>query len=156
MLRAMTGGMWRSPPCSGGVRHSSAAGGIRGLGHEAQGRAGRLFFVLTLAAYVRYARRPALGRYGVVAVSFALGLMCKPTLVPLPLVLLLLDYWPLGRTEVRRQDSGCWRALVLEKLPLLALAAVSCFVTVLTGDKALQPVKDVPLLVRTGNALVSV
>src|SRR6266567_2170051 len=58
-----------------------------------------VFFMLTLWAYARYARSdgPSLFRYLIVVVLFALGLMCKPTLVTLPFVLLLLDYWPLGR-----------------------------------------------------------
>ena len=67
-----------------------------------------VFFMLTLGAYVRYVRKPSVGRYLTVAFLFALGLMSKPMLVTLPFVLLLLDYWPLGRirsqtSEVRRQ-----------------------------------------------------
>src|SRR5206468_7634114 len=58
-----------------------------------------VFFMLTLAAYVRYARGPSIGRYLTVAFLFALGLMSKPMLVTLPFVLLLLDYWPLHRCE---------------------------------------------------------
>ncbi len=54
-----------------------------------------LFWMLTMVAYLRYVRRPGVGRYLLVAVAFALGLMCKPMLVTLPFVLLLLDYWPL-------------------------------------------------------------
>ena len=150
VLRAMTGGMWRSAFVAAVFAiHPLRVESVAWV-TERKDVLGALFFVLTLAAYVRYARQPALGRYGAVVVLFALGLMCKPTLVPLPLVLLLLDYWPLGRTGVI-----CWRALLLEKLPLLVLAAGSCFVTVLTGASALQPVKDVPLLVRMGNTLVS-
>ena len=60
-----------------------------------------VFFMLTLAAYVRYARAPSPGRYFIVAMIFALGLMSKPMLVTVPFVLLLLDYWPL-----RRFDKG--------------------------------------------------
>ncbi len=56
-----------------------------------------LFCMLTMLAYVRYARQPAPPRYLVVFGALALGLMCKPMLVTLPLVLLLLDYWPLRR-----------------------------------------------------------
>ena len=56
-----------------------------------------VFFLLTLMAYRWYARRPAVGRYLVVAMLFALGLMSKPQIVTLPFVLLLWDYWPLGR-----------------------------------------------------------
>ena len=62
-----------------------------------------LFFMLTLAAYVGYARRPfSLLRYLLVTALFALGLMAKPMLVTLPFVLLLLDYWPLGADWERR------------------------------------------------------
>jgi 4-amino-4-deoxy-L-arabinose transferase-like glycosyltransferase len=58
-----------------------------------------LFFMLTLGAYVRYVRRPSPGRYIAMAISFALGLMSKPMLVTTPIVLLLLDYWPLNRVR---------------------------------------------------------
>ena len=62
-----------------------------------------LFFMLTLWLYARYAERPASwGRYLLVVASFALGLTAKPMLVTLPFVLLLLDYWPLGRMSDRR------------------------------------------------------
>jgi protein O-mannosyl-transferase len=61
-----------------------------------------VFFMLTMGAYVRYVRRPSSGRYLAVAVLFALGLMCKPMLVTLPFVLLLLDYWPLDRLDKDR------------------------------------------------------
>ena len=57
-----------------------------------------LFFVLTLAAYLHYVRKAdSWARYTAVWFVYLLGLMCKPMLVTLPLVLLLLDYWPLGR-----------------------------------------------------------
>ena len=68
-----------------------------------------LFFASTLAAYASYARRPSLKRYLPVAGLFALGLLAKPTLVPLPFLLLLLDYWPLGRWRgagSREQGAG--------------------------------------------------
>ncbi len=60
------------------------------------------FWLITMGAYVRYTRRPAWCRYGVVLLSFTLGLMAKPMLVTLPFVLLLLDYWPLGRLQLAR------------------------------------------------------
>src|SRR5436190_634080 len=88
------------------------------------------FFVLTLGAYVRYARNPpSLPRYLTVALSFALGLMCKPMLVTLPLVLLLMDYWPLDRRNPRR--------LIAEKIPLLALSAAVSAATVLAQREAI-------------------
>src|SRR5436309_1124689 len=58
-----------------------------------------VFFMLTLAAYARYVRAPSVTSYLLLLLFFALGLMSKPMLVSVPFVLLLLDYWPLGRTE---------------------------------------------------------
>src|SRR6195256_5072997 len=58
-----------------------------------------VFFMLTLAAYIRYARAPSLGRYCIVATIFTLGLMSKPMLVTIPFIVLLLDYWPLRRFD---------------------------------------------------------
>jgi Flp pilus assembly protein TadD len=109
-----------------------------------------LFFLLTLAAYVGYVRRPfSLLRYLLVAALFALGLMAKPMLVTLPCVLLLLDYWPLGRY------SPPFMRLVAEKLPLLALAGLSCAVTPLAQGQAVQSWEFMPLSARLANALVS-
>jgi len=92
--------------------------------------------------------------------------MCKPTLVTLPFVLLLLDYWPLGRTQ--RSSSGAranmasqcqrrnrWSWLVIEKVPLFALAAASCVATLLAQQEALDASLKPPLGERVGNALIS-
>src|SRR2546429_154502 len=93
-----------------------------------------LFFMLTLMAYTHYTRAPDRRRYVPVVVAFALGLMCKPMLVSLPLVLLLLDYWPLQRLPSFRpdnpEDRQLLRRLILEKLPLLGLALASSAITV--------------------------
>jgi tetratricopeptide (TPR) repeat protein len=83
-----------------------------------------------------------------VALLFALGLMCKPMLVTLPVVLLLLDYWPLQRVE----PAG---RLVLEKMPLLALSAASCIVTVLAQTGAIQSAESFSPPLRFANALVT-
>jgi protein O-mannosyl-transferase len=108
-----------------------------------------LFFMLTIAAYVRYARQPwSLARYGLVVLLFAMGLMSKPMLVTLPLVLLLLDYWPLRRAEPARK-------LALEKLPMLALSAASSLVTVLAQKTAMQSTEFLSLPARCASALVS-
>ncbi|MEN6457586.1 MAG: tetratricopeptide repeat protein [Thermoguttaceae bacterium] len=118
-----------------------------------------LFFTLTLWAYARYVRKGALafavgqqavppgGRYRpylLVVTLFAFGLMSKPTIVTLPLVLLLLDYWPLGRLA-REPEPGAnrsaWpdvRQLVAEKLPLLALAAAASIVAIWAQQVALD------------------
>lgn len=92
-----------------------------------------LFCILTLLSYAGYVEKPGVTRYGLVALCFALGLMAKPMLVTMPLVLLLLDYWPLGRfasactlgRERRTEHMRRALILVLEKAPLGALAAAS-------------------------------
>jgi len=93
------------------------------------------FWMLTLLAYTAYARRPAKSRYAAVLVLFALALLAKPMVVTLPCLMLLLDYWPLRRVVLGKPDKNSnpqplpWPRLVLEKLPLFALSAISCFVT---------------------------
>jgi protein O-mannosyl-transferase len=113
-------------------------------------------FMLTLLAYVYYTRAPSLSRYLAVALVFALGLMSKPMLVTLPFVLLVLDYWPLRRIGGR--GSGAGRQLlipVLEKIPLIALSAVSSVVTFLVQKGAVGWTEDLPILERINNAAVS-
>ena len=83
------------------------------------------FFFLTLLAYTRYARGGSLRFYALAVGGFALGLTAKPMLVTLPVLLLLLDYWPLGRWGTVR-----WQRILWEKVPLCALAVASSVVTV--------------------------
>jgi Flp pilus assembly protein TadD len=106
-----------------------------------------LFFMLTLLAYVRYVRAPSLARCIAMSILFACGLMSKPMLVTLPVVLLLLDYWPLGR-------STSWK-LVVEKIPLFALSILSCVATLLAQNFALGSTGMLPLQYRVTNAVVS-
>src|SRR6266446_814371 len=123
------------------------------------------FFMLTLAAYVRYARAPSPGRYFIVAMIFALGLMSKPMLVTVPFVLLLLDYWPLRRfdKDARLKPGGGivgWlnrrpNYLFLEKTPLLVLSGLSCLATIWAQDQATGLVEQLPFTWRLNNALVS-
>ena len=119
-----------------------------------------VFFMLTLLAYAWYARsnRFSLGRYAMALVFFALGLMCKPTLVTLPFVLLLLDYWPLGRiqnSDARGHKHEGWLRLALEKIPFFVLSAGSCVATILAQKEALNPIRGVPLQERFANAVVA-
>ncbi|MBI4248493.1 MAG: tetratricopeptide repeat protein [Elusimicrobia bacterium] len=110
------------------------------------------FWFLAMGAYIGYARLPSWKRFGGVIGLYALGLMSKPMLVSLPFALLLLDYWPLGRLRCR-QD---FRKLLLEKIPLLALALVSSAVTLVASEKsALMPLETLPLLARCVNAVIS-
>jgi len=115
-----------------------------------------LFSLLTIAAYGGYVRRPDWKKYLVVVAVFALALMSKPMAVSLPLVLLLLDYWPLERYEdlpFRRK----WERLLVEKLPLLLLSAASSAVTLVAQRSfgAVATTSKLPLSLRMGNAVVS-
>jgi len=101
------------------------------------------FFLLTLGAYGRYALSPGWKRYLAVAALFAAGLASKPMLITLPFVLLLLDYWPLGRirgwsepSEVLAVKPASAMKVTLEKLPLLALAVASSAITLHAQNSA--------------------
>ena len=114
-----------------------------------------VFFMATLWAYAAYVRRPGWPRYLLVLLLFALGLMAKPMLVTLPCVLLLLDYWPLGRLGLGRQTGRppAWK-VVLEKVPLFFLSAASCWLTI-WAQSQVYAFKELALPWRVGNAMVS-
>ncbi len=142
-----------------------------------------VFFMLTMWAYANHARstRFSPGRYAMTVVLFALGLMCKPTLVTLPFVLLLLDYWPLQRLTVRSSTVKIRRTardhpashrgenlfggtqlpkksvgdLLIEKIPFFALSAASCVATLLAQEKAVITMRQLAFGERLANAVVS-
>ena len=109
-------------------------------------------WLLTILAYARWIARPSRARYAAVAVGFALAFMAKPMAVTLPCTLLLLDYWPLGRWPARS-----WRALILEKVPLLALALVGSAITVYVQHDAgaTEYGQNITGPMRVGNAFVA-
>jgi tetratricopeptide (TPR) repeat protein len=142
-----------------------------------------VFFMLTLWAYGRYARadQSSPGRYAITLVFFALGSMCKPTLVTLPFILLLLDYWPLRRfafqasglktrrskgdqTSLTRRKGvsegesvrpGTIPELLIEKIPFLVISAGSCLATVLAQERAMIGAGLLSFTDRLTNAIVS-
>ena len=116
-----------------------------------------LFWILTMWAYVHYVSKPGAWRYALVLVLFALGLMAKPILVTLPFVLLVLDGWPLRRNEGGAVSARSWPRLVLEKVPMILLAAACGVVTVIAQGRsgAVSSLGRLPFLQRIGNALVS-
>lgn len=116
-----------------------------------------LFWFLTMLAYVGWVRRRGTGRYLLVVLGLGLGLAAKPMVVTLPLTLLLLDYWPLGRWHTGAdRRTAAWR-LVREKLPLVPLVAAASAATLLAGRSggAVGSLAEYPLAVRVGNAIVS-
>ncbi len=151
VLRQMTGAFWRSAFVAAVFAiHPLRVESVAWVAERKDVLSG-LFFMLTIGAYVRYARLPwSPVRYGLVLLLFAMGLMCKPMLVTLPLVLLLLDYWPLQRVEPRKLSG-----LVMEKLPLLALSAASCVATFLAQHEGIQSVGSFSPPLRLANALAT-
>ena len=168
VLRGMTGDFWPAAFVAAVFAvHPSHVESVAWVAERKDVLSG-LCFMLTLAAYAGYARRPfSFPRYLLVTVLWALGLMAKPMLVTLPFVLLLLDYWPLKRfpppatAHGARDNNGrtpCpWpRRVLLEKLPWLGLAAASCVVTLLAQwSEAVVSLETCQLSWRMGNTLAS-
>ena len=128
------------------------------------------FWFLTCWAYLRYVERPAASTYAVVVASFACGLMSKPMIVTLPLVLLLMDAWPLGRlpvggsagrTEKKAPRPGpyltSFKKALVEKAPLAAMSIAVASVTFVTQRNAggISSLDAISSLTRVENALVS-
>jgi len=129
------------------------------------------FFMLAVLAYIRYARNLKLRCYALVVILFAMGLMAKPMVIMLPLVLLLLDYWPLNRLQAqspytgsspgRKTRSGLTNPSVLvvlaEKLILVVLMGLSASITLWfmqhDDSRSLNPIKLLPDIEQAVNAL---
>ncbi|HWR97570.1 MAG TPA: tetratricopeptide repeat protein, partial [Candidatus Methanoperedens sp.] len=161
-LEAMTGRLWPSLFAAGLFAvHPLRVESVAWVAERKDVLSGALA-AATLLLYLRHARRPGAGRLAAVTGVFALGLMAKPTLVVLPLLLLLLDWWPLGRIR-RRAFDGVPAAgvpvlrAVREKWPLLALSTASCVVTYLAqrSGGAVAPFAIFPLPARVLNAVAS-
>jgi Flp pilus assembly protein TadD len=168
ILKRMTGTFWRSAMVAALFAwHPMHVESVAWIA-ERKDVLSALFWMLTIWAYLNYAGKGGVGRYLLVLVLFAFGLMAKPMLVTLPFVLLLLDWWPLRRfqskTPAGTMNPGdlsgpakTWRQLILEKIPMLLLAAGCSLVTVLLQSRngAVASLARLPLLPRLQNALVS-
>ena len=150
---ALDGGNMAERVGGGAVCLASVARGIRGVGCGAQGRLSTFFGLLSLwlmrvmrkeqgtASWeqARISSTPTSNAqwcYWLALLFFALGLMSKPMLVTLPFVMLLLDWWPLGRMQSARVRGSSVRRLVREKIPFFVLSAVSCVVTFIVQQKS--------------------
>jgi tetratricopeptide (TPR) repeat protein len=163
VLRRMTGALWSSAFVAAVFAiHPLRVESVAWVTERKDVLSG-VFFVLTVGAYGRYVeqskvRGPRRGVfYGLTVMLFALGLLSKPTLVTVPFLLLLLDYWPLGRVQDAGPRSGfkILLPLVIEKLPLFALSAAACVATIFTQQRFLASVNELPLVPRIGYAAVS-
>ncbi len=149
LLRRMTGFLWRSAFVAALFAvHPLHVESVAWIA-ERKDVLSTLFWMLAMLAYARYAERPDIGRYMPVFVLLAIGLTAKPMLVSLPLMLLLMDYWPLRR-------SVSFFRLVLEKVPLFALSAGSCIITYLAQQtNGSVATNEFALGVRTASAAVA-
>jgi tetratricopeptide (TPR) repeat protein len=173
ILRWMTGSLWRSAFVAAlfalhPLNVESVAWAV-----ERKNVLSTFFWLLTLLAYSNYSMLPTLSRYLLLVLFFGLGLMTKPMLVTLPCVLLLLDYWPLGRLDFGQWGdsrsaqlrafsvSGSQRTipslLILEKVPLFILSGVSVYMTSLSAQRIGMAISTefVPIKLRIANGLVS-
>ncbi len=135
VLRKFTGSIWRSAFVAAIFAiHPLRAESVVWIEERKDVLSG-VFFMPTLAAYLHYTRKPAVARYLTISIVFAAGLLSKAMLVTTPIILLLLDYWPLNRSqkpEIRNQksqNSGSWPKLILEKAPLFVLSLIVAFLT---------------------------
>ncbi len=159
-LRLLTGSLWRSGFVAAVFAvHPLRVESVVWIAERKDVLSG-LFFILTLVAYVRYTHRRTVGRYLTMSILFVCGLMSKPMLVTLPIILLLLDYWPLDRghrSEIRAQKSQVqiWLRLVVEKLPLFVMSLLSSVATLIAQKPALGSFEQLPLSWRLGNAVLA-
>ena len=162
-LRRMTGAVWRSGLVAAlFCLHPLHVESVAWVSARKDVLSG-LFFGLTLWAYAQFSvfsfqfserKRGGFpwGWYSLVVVFDALGLMSKSMLVTMPFLLLLLDYWPLGRWrggKGEREEAGrSWGYLILEKLPLMALSAASCAAAYIAQLHAGAVIENAPLGLR--------
>ena len=111
------------------------------------------FWMLTLCLYVYYTEKPVIRRYLLVLFSFICALMSKPMVVTLPVVMILLDYWPLGRFELKKGNLILWQ--LKEKTPFFILSTVFSIITLYAQYKHSGKYFQYPLNSRLANALVS-
>jgi len=159
VLRSMTGAFWRSAVVA--TLFAVHPLNVESVAWVAQRKTvlSTCCFWLTLAVWLGRLRRPSVARYLGTLACYSLGLMAKPMLVTLPFLLVLLDWWPLGRfkgagtTVTKTRLAG---RLITEKMPLFFLAAVGC---ILTWRAQLSEFTIVwvaaPLSTRVENAFVS-
>ncbi len=155
ILFRMTGGLWRSGFAAAlFALHPLHVESVAWIA-ERKDVLSTFFALLAVGAYIRYVRRPGVPGYLAVLLLFLLGLMAKPIVVTLPLVLLLLDFWPLRRFS-RAKPPPLLRILG-EKVPLFLLSAAVGVVTLLSpGVRGAASTLDrLPLDVRAANSLVA-
>jgi tetratricopeptide (TPR) repeat protein len=167
VLRQMTGAVWKSAIVAALFAvHPLHVESVAWVS-ERKDVLSAMFFFLMLGAYVWYARATSVARYLAVTGLFAAGLMSKPMLVTAPIVLLVLDHWPLRRFEQIASTTGkakilqpdnqrrIIQRLFLEKIPLFILSAGAGIVTFALQKRAAGSIPPLPFLWRAQNAVMS-
>ncbi|MDI6741883.1 MAG: tetratricopeptide repeat protein [Smithella sp.] len=122
LFHRMTGAVWKSAFVAAFFAlHPLQVESVAWIA-ERKGLLSGFFWMLTLCLYVRYTEKPAIKRYLPVLFSFALALLSKPMIVTLPVVMILLDYWPLKRFDFEKGKFLLWQ--LKEKTPFFILSAV--------------------------------
>jgi tetratricopeptide (TPR) repeat protein len=158
VLERMTGALWGAALVAAGFALHPLHVQSVAWAAERKDVLSAFFWIATMGAWSWYAHRPRPGRYLVAASLLMAGLLAKPMVVTLPLVLILMDFWPLGRTSLAPAGGPGrvpWNRILLEKLPLLALAAVSAALTVSAQAAGGAIHREISLALRLQNALVS-
>jgi len=158
LLHRMTGALWRSALVA--ALFALHPLNVESVAWVSQRKTvlSTLFWLLTLLAYVGYVKKPNLQRYLGMMGIFVLGLMAKPMLVILPCVLLLLDYWPLGR--LGKDGKQFWERLpklAAEKLPLFAPVAMASVLAIQAQAQmgSISSWQSLPLGTRVANAVLA-
>lgn len=173
VLERMTGAMWRSAVVAGlFALHPLHVESVAWIS-ERKDVLSAFFWILTMMGYHCYIQKRTVTRYLIIVLFFVLGLLSKPMLVTLPFALLLLDYWPLNQLRIdRKRDNkngdatevmgSCDKypnlsVLLLEKIPLMVLAMISCGVTLFAQKSggAIRTISVIGLGERVGNAISS-
>jgi tetratricopeptide (TPR) repeat protein len=150
-LRGLTGALWRSAIVAAIFAvHPLHVESVAWIS-ERKDVLSTCFGLLTLWAYTTYAKRPTASKYACLLGLLALALLSKPMMVTLPVIMLLLDRWPLAR-------AAGWRSRVLEKLPFFALSAATMVATIMAqrAGGALQSVEAFPVSYRLENAFAAI
>jgi Flp pilus assembly protein TadD len=157
VLHAMTGAVWRSALVAALFAiHPLHVESVAWIAERKDVLSG-FFWFATIGAYARYVRRRRRIDYALVVLLFAAGLLSKPMVATLPFVLLLLDFWPLKRVTFEGGSPRLAMPLLLEKVPLIALAVAAMWMT-LQAQQSIGAVSFAdaePLPTRMANAIVS-
>ncbi len=164
VCRSLTGALWQSAFVAALFSiHPLHAESVAWIA-ERKDVLSSLFFLLSLYCYTYYIQRPCTARYLSIIICFSLGLMAKPMVLTLPLVMLLLDFWPLKRLKLSNVSATCISntglspsALITEKLPLLIMTAIAAIVTfcVQLRAGAVASFDVIPISSRLANAVKS-